>query len=220
MVRLPLLAALRTWSLSLCLVGLLLPTLPFSLRAQSAQSEVIRHGAAANREYAVVFAHSEKPCSADYGTAPYVQCMSKELRFVEFHLDTFVMDLRGMAGSAAESPPSTRPTPHGAAIAMASATFPSPASAGGRTEPRCPWMPPPRRPRLHAGAQWHVRSVPVPEVTRLIAPAALRSGRRGESASGIIRRCTPLPGPSASVRWWPPAPRTAGLGWPETLSAV
>lgn len=65
------------------------------------QSDAIAHGAAANREYASVFAHSDNPCAADYATAPYMQCMSKELTFIELHLDAFVEDLRGVAGSPA-----------------------------------------------------------------------------------------------------------------------
>jgi len=70
--------------------------------AAVSQSAAIQHGAAANREYAAVFAHSDDPCSADYATAPYLQCMSKELSFVEAHLDVFVEDLRGVAGSPEE----------------------------------------------------------------------------------------------------------------------
>lgn len=66
------------------------------------QSAAIQHGAAANREYAAVFVHSDNPCSADYSTAPYMQCMSRELMFVELHLNAFVEDLRGIAGSAEE----------------------------------------------------------------------------------------------------------------------
>ena len=68
-------------------------------RGQNAETE---RGAAANREYAAVFAHSSSPCSADYRTQPYLQCMSKELDFVETHLDAFVTDLRGVTGSAQE----------------------------------------------------------------------------------------------------------------------
>jgi uncharacterized protein YecT (DUF1311 family) len=67
-----------------------------------AQSDSTQHGVAANREYAAVFAHSDNPCSADYATAPYLQCMSRELEFVESHLGAFVDDLRGVAGSSEE----------------------------------------------------------------------------------------------------------------------
>jgi uncharacterized protein YecT (DUF1311 family) len=66
------------------------------------QSSVIEHGAAANREYAAVFSQTEKPCSRDYSTARYVECMSKELGVIEGHLDAFVEDLRGVAGSHEE----------------------------------------------------------------------------------------------------------------------
>jgi uncharacterized protein YecT (DUF1311 family) len=70
--------------------------------ATMGQSTAIQSGAAANREYAAAFAHSDGPCSADYATLPYEQCMSKELTFIELHLDAFVEDLRGMAGSPEE----------------------------------------------------------------------------------------------------------------------
>ena len=66
------------------------------------QSAAVEHGAAANREYAAVFAHPDNPCSTDYATAPYMQCMSKELEFIEPHLDAFIEALRGIAGSPEE----------------------------------------------------------------------------------------------------------------------
>jgi uncharacterized protein YecT (DUF1311 family) len=66
------------------------------------QSPAIQPGAAANREYAAVFAHSDDPCSANAATAPYVECMGNELRFVEAHLDAFVEGLRGISGSPEE----------------------------------------------------------------------------------------------------------------------
>jgi uncharacterized protein YecT (DUF1311 family) len=66
------------------------------------QSAKVEHGAAANLEYAAVFSRSEKPCSDDYATTPYVVCMSKELDAIEVHLDAFVEDLRGMTGSQEE----------------------------------------------------------------------------------------------------------------------
>ncbi|MGB6130274.1 MAG: lysozyme inhibitor LprI family protein [Acidobacteriaceae bacterium] len=66
------------------------------------QDARIEHGAAANQEYAAVFAHSGSPCSADYRTEPYLQCMSNELQFVEAHLDAFVADLRGVTESTKE----------------------------------------------------------------------------------------------------------------------
>ncbi|MGI4829386.1 MAG: lysozyme inhibitor LprI family protein [Janthinobacterium lividum] len=68
----------------------------------AAQAPAITHGAAANREYAVVFSRSDKPCSADYATVPYLDCMSKELALIETHLDIFVEDLRGLTGSPEE----------------------------------------------------------------------------------------------------------------------
>jgi len=77
-------------------------SLVFFTYATSAQTTEAQPGAAANREYAAVFAHSANPCSADYATAPYVQCMSKELDFVEAHLDSFVNDIRSLTLSAAE----------------------------------------------------------------------------------------------------------------------
>jgi hypothetical protein len=64
----------------------------------SSQSAAIEHGAAANREYAAVFAHPDDPCSANEATAPYLQCTSNELAFVGQHLDAFVENLRGVAG--------------------------------------------------------------------------------------------------------------------------
>ncbi len=66
------------------------------------QSPAIQHGTEANREYAAVFAHSDNPCSADTATAPYLECMGKELQFIEAHLDSFVEDLRGITGSPEE----------------------------------------------------------------------------------------------------------------------
>jgi uncharacterized protein YecT (DUF1311 family) len=66
------------------------------------QAAAVEHGAAANREYAAVFAHPDNPCSTDYATAPYMQCISKELTFIEPHLDAFIDALRGMAGSQEE----------------------------------------------------------------------------------------------------------------------
>jgi uncharacterized protein YecT (DUF1311 family) len=62
----------------------------------------IKHGAAANREYAAVFSRSKTPCSQDYSNAPYLQCMSKELAVIEGHLDAFVEDVRGITGSREE----------------------------------------------------------------------------------------------------------------------
>jgi hypothetical protein len=72
-----------------------------SANGQSVNTE-IEHGAAANREYAAVFSRSEKPCSQNYATMPYVDCMSKELKVIEAHLDAFVDDLRGMTLSHEE----------------------------------------------------------------------------------------------------------------------
>jgi uncharacterized protein YecT (DUF1311 family) len=66
------------------------------------QTDAIEHGAAANREYAAVFSRSGKPCSQDYSTTPYVECMNKELAIIGEHLDAFVEDLRGMTGSQQE----------------------------------------------------------------------------------------------------------------------
>jgi uncharacterized protein YecT (DUF1311 family) len=66
------------------------------------QTDAIEHGAAANREYAAVFSRSEKPCSQDYSTTPYVECMNKELAIIGQHLDTFVENIRGMTGSQQE----------------------------------------------------------------------------------------------------------------------
>jgi uncharacterized protein YecT (DUF1311 family) len=66
------------------------------------QDERTRYGTAANRDYAAVFARPENPCSSDDSTQPYVECMGKELTFVEMHIDAFVQDLRGMAGSSSE----------------------------------------------------------------------------------------------------------------------
>jgi uncharacterized protein YecT (DUF1311 family) len=66
------------------------------------QSSEIEHGGAANLEYTAVFSRSEKPCSDDYATTPYVICMGKELAEIEAHLDAFVEDLRGVTGSQEE----------------------------------------------------------------------------------------------------------------------
>jgi uncharacterized protein YecT (DUF1311 family) len=66
------------------------------------QTDAIDHGAAANREYAAVFSRSDKPCSQDYSTYPYVQCMNKELAIIGEHLDAFVENIRGMTGSQEE----------------------------------------------------------------------------------------------------------------------
>ena len=66
------------------------------------QTDAIDHGAAANREYAAVFSRSEKPCSQDYSTVPYLKCMDKELTIIGEHLDAFVEDIRGMTGSQEE----------------------------------------------------------------------------------------------------------------------
>jgi uncharacterized protein YecT (DUF1311 family) len=73
----------------------------YPLKAVS-QSDAIPPGASANRAYAAVFAHSSSPCSADSATAPYVQCMDKELTFVEQHLDAFVEGLRKIVNSPEE----------------------------------------------------------------------------------------------------------------------
>jgi uncharacterized protein YecT (DUF1311 family) len=72
-----------------------------SAMAQS-QSAKPDPGVAANREYAAVFAHPDNPCSTDYATLPYVQCMDKELDFIESHLDAFIQALRGLADSPEE----------------------------------------------------------------------------------------------------------------------
>jgi hypothetical protein len=66
------------------------------------QTDAIEHGAAANLEYAAVFSRSDKPCSQDYSTFPYVECMNKELAIIRQHLDAFVEDIRGMTGSQQE----------------------------------------------------------------------------------------------------------------------
>ncbi len=60
------------------------------------QSEKPDPGATANREYAAVFAHPDNPCSANYATLPYMQCMDKELSFIEPHMAAFVEALRGL----------------------------------------------------------------------------------------------------------------------------
>jgi hypothetical protein len=74
----------------------------FGHAVAQAQSAAVQPGAAANREYAAVFAHSDNPCSADYATAPYMQCMSNEVSFIELHLNAFVLDLRGIVNSPEE----------------------------------------------------------------------------------------------------------------------
>jgi uncharacterized protein YecT (DUF1311 family) len=59
-------------------------------------------GAMANREYAAVFAHPANPCSADSATVPFLDCMDKELDFIELHLDAFIEALRGLTDSPEE----------------------------------------------------------------------------------------------------------------------
>jgi hypothetical protein len=73
-----------------------------SVYSQPDESDAVKHGAAANLEYRAVFSRSKTPCSEDYSTAPYIQCMSKELTEIEKHVDAFVEDLRGVAGSHKE----------------------------------------------------------------------------------------------------------------------
>jgi uncharacterized protein YecT (DUF1311 family) len=73
-----------------------------SVYSQPDESNAVRHGAAANLEYRAVFSRSKTPCSEDYSTAPYIQCMSKELTEIEKHVDAFVEDLRGVTGSQKE----------------------------------------------------------------------------------------------------------------------
>jgi uncharacterized protein YecT (DUF1311 family) len=73
-----------------------------SIDSAIGQSAAVEHGAAANREYAAVFAHPDNPCSTDYATAPYMRCMSKELEFIDTHLDAFIEALRGLADSPEE----------------------------------------------------------------------------------------------------------------------
>jgi uncharacterized protein YecT (DUF1311 family) len=93
----------RCWfPLRLTIVSGLLTIILIASVTAAAQSAAIENGTAANREYAAVFAHSDNPCSADYATSPYMHCMSKELEFVELHLNAFVEDLRGLAGSPDE----------------------------------------------------------------------------------------------------------------------
>jgi uncharacterized protein YecT (DUF1311 family) len=70
-----------------------------TVQGQSARQD---SGVAANREYAAVFAHPDNPCSTDYATTPYMLCMSKELEFIDKHLDAFIEALRGLADSPEE----------------------------------------------------------------------------------------------------------------------
>jgi uncharacterized protein YecT (DUF1311 family) len=73
-----------------------------SAYSQQDESDAVKHGAAANLEYRAVFSRSKTPCSEDYSTAPYLQCMSKELDEIEKHVDAFVEDLRGVTDSQKE----------------------------------------------------------------------------------------------------------------------
>jgi hypothetical protein len=73
-----------------------------SISIAANEQSAIEHGAAANREYKAVFSRSDAPCSEDYSTATYVECMSKELGLIEAHLDALVEELRGVAGSHEE----------------------------------------------------------------------------------------------------------------------
>jgi uncharacterized protein YecT (DUF1311 family) len=82
-------------------VAVLLVVSASSMRT-SGQSAPVQAGAAANREYSAVFAHSDSPCSASTDNASYNECMVDELGSVEAHLDAFVGDLRGVTGSPDE----------------------------------------------------------------------------------------------------------------------
>jgi len=73
-----------------------------SVYSQPDESNAVKHGAAANLEYKAVFSRSKKPCSEDYSTAPYIQCMSIDLTEIEKHVDAFVENLRGVTGSQKE----------------------------------------------------------------------------------------------------------------------
>jgi uncharacterized protein YecT (DUF1311 family) len=63
----------------------------------------------AKREYAVVFSHPDKPCSGKDAdtTVGYEECMSKELDFLNPHLETFVKAMRSMATDS-DVPPEAR----------------------------------------------------------------------------------------------------------------
>jgi uncharacterized protein YecT (DUF1311 family) len=62
------------------------------VHAQDAKS----HVADAKREYAAIFSHPESPCTGpdSSNTVGYETCMSKELDFLQPHLDAFLAALR------------------------------------------------------------------------------------------------------------------------------
>jgi len=73
-----------------------------------AQVSASEHAEAAQREYATVFSHPDRPChwTDNYS---FLQCMNKEIDFTEAHLDAFVTAMKGIAAEKdAAKPPNTK----------------------------------------------------------------------------------------------------------------
>jgi hypothetical protein len=54
------------------------------------------HVADADREYAAIFSHAEKPCAKESTTIDYEECIGKEVEFTENHLNAFLGAVRGI----------------------------------------------------------------------------------------------------------------------------
>ena len=76
------------WIVAMTLVG-----------SSAARGDGYPHAAGAKREYAAVFAHSDRPCPWTDNVS-YLRCMGKEIEFTEAHLDAFVSDMRAIASAS------------------------------------------------------------------------------------------------------------------------
>ncbi len=73
--------------------GLVVACLTLAASAQQRHSYV----ADANREYAAIFSHPEKPCATEDTTLGYGICIGKEVDFTETHLTGLLTAIRGIA---------------------------------------------------------------------------------------------------------------------------
>jgi len=73
--------------------GLVFASLALAAPAQQRHSYV----ADANREYAAIFSHPEKPCATEDTTLGYGICIGKEVDFTETHLASLLTAIRGIA---------------------------------------------------------------------------------------------------------------------------
>jgi len=74
-------------------LGLVLAAVALAAPAQQRHSYV----ADANREYAAIFSHPEKPCATQDTTLGYGICIGKEVDFSETHLAGLLTAIRGIA---------------------------------------------------------------------------------------------------------------------------